>query len=84
MAIAESALESICASKEANMDKNGIIDSDTRKAQVRGNGGIYVNITNIGRRVHGIGKSDEVQVTVHEDGIWIEPFDAGEQTSESD
>jgi hypothetical protein len=83
MATTGSVPEAICALKEANMGENGIIDRQKRRAQRNGHG-ISVNVTDIGRRFHEISQSDQLEVVVHEDGIWIEPFEAGQEPAESD
>lgn len=71
MAISEGAREAIRACKEQEMGQNGVLDVQHRSAQNL-NGGISVNITDLGRRIHSIGAKDQVCVVVHQDGIWIQ------------
>jgi len=40
--------------------------------------GVYVNITDYGKKTHGISKGDEVIVETHEDGIVIKPINDDE------
>lgn len=54
-------------------NSGALVDVQTRSAQNHGGGGgqIYVNLTDLGRRLHDIAPQDDLRVAVYEDGIWI-------------
>lgn len=54
-----------------------LLDVQTRTAQTSGGGGISTNITDYGRRTHGVDEGDELVICVATNGIWI-PFSTDE------
>lgn len=60
--------------KERPRDPRGKqIHADTRRAVNPSGGGeqITANLTNFGRKFHSITPGDELDIQVHENGIWI-------------
>jgi len=71
MAVGENVRKSILEAKVGDCD-NGVIDKQTRSAQVSTTGAT-VNLTDIGRRYHDLEQGDELEVIVHEDGFLVVP-----------
>lgn len=78
MAIRNGSLEGIQACIASNSDADDVVDVAERSAQALG-GGVSVNITELGAKMHGIKPQDDVRVVVHEEGIWMEPIQQGQQ-----